>query len=32
MKWLELTDFVITPDGTIELTITFADDIVFGQK
>lgn len=30
--WVELTDFVILSDGSIELTITVAGEIVFGQK
>jgi hypothetical protein len=30
--WVELTDFVILPDGTIELTIEVAGEIVFGTK
>jgi hypothetical protein len=31
-QWVELTDFVVLPDGTIELTIEVAGEIVFGTK
>jgi len=31
-EWVAITDFVILPDGTIQLTITFPGEIVFGQS